>query len=203
MYRRFGKRVVDVAASLSLLVLLSPVLAIVALVVRLNLGRPVLFRQLRPGRGERPFVLLKFRTMTNAGEADGGPLSDAQRLSRVGRALRNWSVDELPELWNIAKGDMSLVGPRPLLMQYLPRYSPHQRRRHEVRPGLTGLAQVSGRNALTWERKFDLDVHYVDRYSLGLDIQILWRTFSAIVRRDGIARPGHATAPEFMGTPPP
>jgi sugar transferase EpsL len=199
MYRRFSKRALDVVGSAIALVLLSPVMAIVALAVRLRLGSPVLFRQRRPGLHGAPFELAKFRTMRDARDRAGRPLPDEDRLDWFGHLLRATSLDELPELWNVLKGDMSLVGPRPLLMQYLDRYTPEQMRRHDVRPGITGLAQVSGRNSLEWERKFQLDVEYVDRCSLRLDAGILCRTLVALVRRDGISRDGHATAPEFLG----
>ena len=203
MYRSFGKRLVDISGSLLLLALLMPVLVLVALAVRYRLGRPVLFRQTRPGQAGRPFTMLKFRTMSAATDRAGALLPDSERLSGFGRFLRASSLDELPELWNVLRGDMSLVGPRPLLMQYLPRYSAQQRRRHDVRPGITGLAQVSGRNALSWERKFELDVEYVERYSLAMDARVALRTIATLLRRDGISRPGNATAPEFMGTPQP
>lgn len=193
------KRLVDIVASAAVLVVLSPVLAVTALLVRVKLGSPVLFRQVRPGLDERPFGLIKFRSMTDARDAHGELLPDARRLPPFGRWLRSTSLDELPELWNVLRGDMSLVGPRPLLMQYLPLYSPEQRRRHEVRPGLTGLAQVEGRNALTWDEKFAADVRYVDRQSLWLDLTIIARTVTMILRRDGISAPGEATMPPFTG----
>jgi sugar transferase EpsL len=202
VYRSSGKRVIDVAASVLLLMVLSPVMAVVAVLIALRIGWPVLFRQQRPGRNGAPFSILKFRTMSDDRDALGAHLPDALRLARLGRFLRASSLDELPELWNVIRGDMSLVGPRPLLMQYLPRYTPEQLRRHQVRPGITGLAQVNGRNALTWERKFELDVDYVDSCSLSLDTKILTRTIAALLRRDGINQPGHATAAEFMGSSP-
>lgn len=194
------KRLVDIVASAAVLVVLSPVLAVTALLVRVKFGSPVLFRQVRPGLDERPFGLIKFRSMTDARDAHGELLPDARRLPPFGRWLRSTSLDELPELWNVLRGDMSLVGPRPLLMQYLPLYSPEQRRRHEVRPGLTGLAQVEGRNALTWDEKFAADVRYVDRQSLWLELTIIARTVTMILRRDGISAPGEATMPPFTGT---
>ncbi len=200
MYRAYGKRVVDVVASALLLVLLAPVLAVIACVVRVSLGAPVIFRQQRPGLGGRPFTILKFRTMANARDAAGVELDDAARLTRLGRVLRALSLDELPELWNVLRGEMSLVGPRPLLMRYLVRYSPEQRRRHDVRPGITGLAQINGRNAVSWEEKFRWDVQYVDRCSLALDLSILARSVTVVLRRDGINQAGRATAEEFMGT---
>jgi sugar transferase EpsL len=194
------KRAIDVAVASVLLTTLAPVLALAAVAVRLGLGRPVLFRQERPGLHGAPFTLLKLRTMRDAVGPDGRPLPDAERLTRLGRALRATSLDELPSLWNVVRGDLSLVGPRPLLPQYLDRYSPRQARRHEVRPGITGLAQVSGRNALTWEDKLELDVRYVERQSLALDVAILLRTLAVPFRRRGINAPGHATAPEFRGS---
>jgi lipopolysaccharide/colanic/teichoic acid biosynthesis glycosyltransferase len=199
IYRTAGKRALDVILATAALAVLSPALLIVALAVRLGMGRPVLFRQLRPGRGGRPFELLKFRTMRDARDAEG-PLVDAERLTEFGKFLRRTSLDELPELWNVLRGDMSLVGPRPLLMEYLPLYSPEQARRHEVRPGVTGLAQVSGRNALTWEEKFRLDVSYVEHYSLTLDVKLLMQTIRAVVTARGISAEGSATMPAFAGT---
>lgn len=194
-----AKRMFDiVGASLAFLCTL-PVQAVVAVLVALKLGRPVVFRQLRPGRAGRPFVLLKFRTMREADPARG-LVTDAERLTAFGAWLRSTSLDELPTLLNVVKGDMSMVGPRPLLMSYLARYTPQQARRHEVRPGITGLAQVNGRNALDWDQKFAWDVRYVDRRSLGLDLRILVRTVVGVVRREGIAAEGHATMPEFQGT---
>lgn len=201
-YPRAGKRILDLAVSVSLALLFSPVLGVLAILVRRNLGGPVLFRQVRPGWQGQPFTLVKFRTMHELRDADGSLLSDADRLTRFGRFLRSTSLDELPELWNVIRGEMSLVGPRPLLMQYLPRYSPEQARRHALRPGITGWAQVNGRNALTWEQKFALDVWYVDHVSLALDLKVLARTLAAIVKREGIAQPGQATAEEFQGSQP-
>jgi lipopolysaccharide/colanic/teichoic acid biosynthesis glycosyltransferase len=189
----------DAALSAVALVLLGPLMACVALVVRLGLGRPVLFRQLRPGLHGRPFVIYKFRTMTAARGADGGLLPEAERLTRLGRFLRSTSLDELPELWNVVKGDMSLVGPRPLRMRYLSRYTEEQARRHAVRPGITGWAQVHGRNAISWDRKLELDAWYVRHLSPRLDLEILCRTLLALVRREGITAAGHATVPEFRG----
>ena len=189
----------DVVGATAGLVVTSPVQAVAAVAVRRELGSPVLFRQQRPGLGGRPFSLLKLRTMRDAVDASGRVLPDSSRLTPMGRRLRAWSIDELPELWNVLRGDMSLVGPRPLLMEYLGRYTPAQARRHEVRPGVTGLAQVSGRNALSWEEKFALDVWYADHVSLGLDLRILWRTVRVVVARDGISASGHETMPEFRG----
>jgi lipopolysaccharide/colanic/teichoic acid biosynthesis glycosyltransferase len=196
------KRVVDVVLACVLLVSLVPVLAVIAAIVKMALGSPVLFRQMRPGLHGRPFELLKFRTLTDARGTDGEMLPDAQRMTRLGRWLRKTSLDELPELFNVLRGDMSLVGPRPLLMQYLSRYTPHQARRHEVLPGITGLAQVSGRNRLSWEERFDLDVWYVDHRSLWLDFRILARTAAKVIVRDGVTQPGQETAAEFMGSGP-
>jgi lipopolysaccharide/colanic/teichoic acid biosynthesis glycosyltransferase len=193
------KRVIDVSVAASALVLGAPVLAATALAVRADVGRPVLFRQRRVGRGGRIFELIKFRTMRDAVDARGRPLPDGERLTRIGRLLRGSSLDELPQLINVLRGEMSLVGPRPLLVEYLPRYSPEQARRHEVQPGITGLAQVAGRNALSWPQKFALDVYYVDHLSLALDLKILARTVAAVVRRDGISAAGQATMPPFQG----
>jgi lipopolysaccharide/colanic/teichoic acid biosynthesis glycosyltransferase len=199
-YRRWLKRPLDAASAVLALALLLPVMAVVAAIVRMAIGRPVLFRQSRPGLHGVSFQMVKFRTMTDERDDAGRLLPDADRLTAVGRMLRATSLDELPELWNVIKGDMSLVGPRPLLVEYLPRYTAEQARRHEVRPGITGLAQVSGRNALAWDEKFRLDVEYVDRCSFRLDAAILARTIADVLRPRGINRPGHATAPEFMGT---
>lgn len=198
-YRRYGKRVIDLCLSLVLLILFWWVLAIVAILVRVKLGSPVLFRQPRPGRDEKVFNLYKFRTMTDERDADGNLLPDEQRLTKFGSVLRSTSLDELPEVFNIVRGDMSIIGPRPLLVKYLPRYSAEQRRRHEARPGLTGLAQVNGRNSISWDEKFLYDVEYVDNVSLGLDASIFLRTILATLRRSGISAEGEATMPEFMG----
>ena len=200
MYRTFGKRLLDLALTIPALILLSPVLGLLALLVRLKLGAPILFRQQRPGLLGQPFTILKFRTMSNARDAQGNLLHDKDRLTPFGQFLRSTSLDELPELCNVLKGEMSLVGPRPLLMRYLDRYSPEQTRRHKVKPGITGWAQVNGRNALTWERKFDLDVWYVDRQSLWLDLKIIALTGLKIIIREGITPEGYATGYEFMGT---
>jgi len=178
--------------------LLMPVLALTAGAVLLRMGRPILFAQTRPGLNEKLFVLYKFRTMSSSCGTDGSPLSDAARLTSLGRFLRRWSIDELPQLWNVLKGDMSLVGPRPLLVRYLSRYSPEQRRRHDVKPGITGLAQVSGRNAITWEEKFQLDVWYVDHMGLWLDLGILFSTVLKVSGRIGISQLGRATMDEFI-----
>jgi len=199
MYPRVGKRTFD----LMLVILTSPVWVpvaiITALVVRLTLGSPVLFKQLRPGLGGRPFSIFKFRTMTDARDEEGQLLPDTNRLAAAGRFLRRTSLDELPELINVLFGQMSLVGPRPLLMAYLDRYSPEQARRHEVEPGITGWAQVNGRNALSWHEKFELDTWYVDHVSLWLDLKILWLTVSKVISREGVSAPGQATMSEFMG----
>jgi lipopolysaccharide/colanic/teichoic acid biosynthesis glycosyltransferase len=195
------KRVFDLAGAGLLLLVLSPVIALVALVVRLRMRTPVLYRHTRPGRGGRAFTLLKFRTMTNQRDANGALLPDGARLTTLGRFLRRTSLDELPGLLNVLKGEMSLVGPRPLLMEYLPRYSPEQMRRHDVRPGITGWAQVNGRNALSWDEKFALDVWYVDHRSLRLDVEILGRTIGQVLAGHGVSAPGHATAPPFEGSP--
>jgi lipopolysaccharide/colanic/teichoic acid biosynthesis glycosyltransferase len=194
------KRGFDVlAASLGLLLLL-PVILMVALLVRYKLGVPILFCQIRPGFEGKSFSMLKFRTMTDQTDARGELLSDVERLTSFGRWLRTSSLDELPELWNVLKGDMSLVGPRPLLMEYLPLYTPEQARRHEVRPGITGWAQVNGRNSISWDEKFALDVWYVDNRTLWLDIKILWLTVKKVLVRDGISASGEATMPKFRGS---
>ncbi len=194
------KRLFDSVAAASGLLLLALPLLILALLIRRRLGSPVLFRQVRPGMNGQPFEMVKFRTMTDARGPGGALLPDAERLTAFGRFLRSTSLDELPELWNVLKGDMSLVGPRPLLMEYLPLYSPEQVRRHEVRPGITGWAQVNGRNAISWEEKFALDVWYVDHRNLWLDMKILWLTVKKVLVRDGISASGEATMPRFAGT---
>jgi lipopolysaccharide/colanic/teichoic acid biosynthesis glycosyltransferase len=193
------KRAFDITVSATALVVLSPLLAALWILVALKLGRPALFRQVRPGLGGRPFILLKFRTMTEARGPDGALLPDDVRLARFGRILRATSLDELPELWNILRGDMSLVGPRPLLVDYLPLYSPEQARRHEVRPGLTGWAQINGRNAISWEQKFAYDVWYVDNRTFWLDLRILFATALKVLRRQGVSAEGEATMPRFRG----
>lgn len=195
-----GKRAFDLLGATLGGAVLSPVIAVIALVVRWKLGRPVLFRQTRPGLHGQPFELVKFRTMTTDRGPDGQLLPDEQRLPPVGRFLRSTSLDELPELWNVARGDMSLVGPRPLLLEYLPRYSARQARRHEVRPGLSGWAQVNGRNAPDWDTRLEMDVWYVENHSLALDLRILARTVRAVLRREGISQPGHVTAEPFRGS---
>jgi len=201
MYRRAGKRAFDLAITIPLLLLCAPLLALVALLVRFKLGRPVLFRQQRPGLRGQPFTLLKFRTMTDARDTAGNLLPDAERLTSFGAFLRAASLDELPELINVLKGEMSLVGPRPLHMRYLERYTPEQARRHEVLPGITGWAQVHGRNAVEWETRFALDVYYVDHQSFGFDLRILGRTLAVVLKREGISEAGQVTMSEFMGTP--
>jgi sugar transferase EpsL len=201
MYRRFGKRLFDIVVSFTFLVVFCPFLLVLALVVRLKLGSPVLFRQERPGLNAIPFFMTKFRSMTDARDTNGALLPDAERLNRFGLLLRKTSLDEFPEFVNVLRGDMSLVGPRPLLMRYLGRYNAEQERRHEVRPGITGWAQVNGRNALSWEKKFELDVWYVENHSFALDLKILCLTLLKVVRQSDISEVGQATQSEFMGTP--
>jgi lipopolysaccharide/colanic/teichoic acid biosynthesis glycosyltransferase len=201
IYRRYGKRLLDLALTIPVLVVLAPMLLLVALLVRIKLGAPVLFRQQRTGLHGQPFAILKFRTMTDARDDQGHLLPDAERLPPFGQFLRSTSLDELPELMNVLRGEMGLVGPRPLIRVYLSRYTPEQMRRHEVRPGITGWAQVNGRNGLTWEQKFALDVWYIDHVSLWLDIKILFLTIWKIVRREGISQQGQATMEEFRGQP--
>jgi sugar transferase EpsL len=193
------KRCIDIVGAGLGLIVLSPVLAVVAVAIWVQMGRPILFRQIRPGLNGQAFSMCKFRTMSNKRDSQGNLLPDEQRLTPLGKFLRKTSLDELPELFNVIKGDMSLVGPRPLLMQYLERYTPEQARRHEVRPGITGWAQINGRNAISWEEKFALDVWYVDNCSLWLDIKILAITIWKVFRREGISAEGEATMPEFMG----
>ena len=198
-YRSYGKRVFDLVLTIPALLFLSPLLAAIALLVRARLGAPVLFRHERPGHRGRLFTLLKFRTMSGERDANGEPLSDERRLTPLGRRLRRWSVDELPELIHVVRGEMSLVGPRPLLPEYLERYSAEQARRHDVRPGITGWAQIHGRNQLSWPERLELDVWYVDHVSLGLDLRILLTTAWKIVTGEGISATGHATMPRFRG----
>lgn len=198
-----SKRIFDLALTIPGVVLISPLAALIAILIKLNLGSPVLFRQVRPGYHGKPFVLYKFRTMKDLYDQHGNPLPDSERLTQLGKFLRATSLDELPELINVLRGEMSLVGPRPLLMQYLERYSPEQARRHLVLPGITGWAQVNGRNAISWEEKFRYDVWYVDHWSLWLDIRILLLTLWKIIRREGISQPGYVSAEEFMGNLPP
>ncbi len=197
IYARFGKRLFDLTLGSALAILTLPLQLVVGIFVRKKLGTPVLFRQERPGLNGEPFEMIKFRTMTDERDPSGELLSDAQRLTPFGKTLRSTSLDELPEIYNVIKGDMSLVGPRPLLMRYLARYTPRQYRRNEVKPGITGLAQVNGRNNQSWESKFELDVEYVDRMSFALDLQILAKTVLGVLRRSGVSAEGHATAPEF------
>jgi lipopolysaccharide/colanic/teichoic acid biosynthesis glycosyltransferase len=199
-YRNGGKRAMDLLLVAMAAVLLIPLIAVLALLVRVTLGRPVFFRQKRPGRGGTLFTVCKFRTMTNARDAQGRLRSDEERLTLLGRFLRASSMDELPQFWNLVRGEMSLVGPRPLLVEYLSRYTPEQARRHDVRPGITGWAQVNGRNSIGWEDKFTLDVWYVDNLGLALDLRIIWMTVLRVLNRSGISRQGHATMPEFQGT---
>ena len=198
-YRSFGKRVLDIVLATLALVILSPVAFAVALVIYFTMGSPVIFRQERAGLHGKPFVMYKFRTMLDLRDEKGNLLPDEERLTRVGRFLRCLSLDEIPELWNVLKGDMSLVGPRPLLVEYLPLYTPEQARRHEVKPGVTGLAAVYGRNLLDWEEKFRLDVWYVDNVSFLLDMKILFLTVLAVLKREGVSHPGFATMPKFQG----
>lgn len=201
MYTKYIKRPMDFILSLIALICLSPIMAVTALLVRIKLGSPVLFTQERPGKDEKIFRLYKFRTMTDKRDENGELLPDEVRLTKFGKALRQTSIDELPELFNILRGDMSIVGPRPLLVKYLPRYNEHQRRRHEVRPGLSGLAQVHGRNAISWEEKFDWDVKYVNNITFLGDVKIILQTvWKAFVKEEGISAEGQATMEEFMGT---
>lgn len=192
------KRLFDFLVALWALSILWPLMLAIALIIRAKMGPPAIFAQERPGYKGRPFTLYKFRTMTLATDADVA--RDAQRLTPLGATLRRWTLDELPQFWNVLKGDISLVGPRPLLMQYLQRYTPEQARRMDVKPGLTGWAQVNGRNAQTWEDRFTLDVWYVDHWSLWLDARIIWRTLVSVIKKEGVAQEGHATMPEFMGS---
>jgi len=199
VYKKFGKRTVDIFLSLVLLIILSPIIFVVAAVIRLNIGSPVLFRQTRPGLNGKPFDVMKFRTMNSSVDSTGEPLPDEERLTRLGAILRKLSLDELPQLANVLKGQMSLVGPRPLLMQYLPLYSERQFRRHEVKPGITGWAQVSGRNAISWQQRFELDVWYVDHQSIGLDLKILFLTVIKTIHSSDVSHEGHVTMPFFTG----
>lgn len=199
MIYKYIKRILDIISSLLAIIILSPLLAVTSVLVKTKLGSPVLFRQERPGKDEKIFTLMKFRTMTDERDENGELLPDEVRLTKFGKFLRSTSIDELPELFNILKGDMSVIGPRPLLVQYLPRYNEHQHRRHEVKPGLSGWAQVNGRNAISWEEKFDFDVEYVDNYSFLMDIKILFMTVANVLKRDGISSETSATMEEFMG----
>ena len=193
------KRLFDIVASTIGLLILAPVIAVVAFQIRRKLGYPVFFRQVRPGKGGKPFEMIKFRTMLDSTYENGDLLPDSERMIPLGNFMRNSSLDELPELWNVLKGDMSLVGPRPLLMDYLPIYSPEQARRHNVRPGITGLAQVNGRNAISWEEKFKYDVWYVENQSFWLDMKIIWMTIKKVIAREGISADGEVTMPKFTG----
>lgn len=195
------KRILDITIASTALILLSPVYLIVAHKVKKNLGSPVLFRQVRPGFHGKPFEMIKFRTMKDALDADGNPLPDSERLTPFGKMLRATSLDEMPELWNVIKGDMSIVGPRPLLMEYLPLYNEQQAKRHNVRPGITGYAQVNGRNAISWEKKFELDTWYVENQSLWLDFKIMLKTIKKVIAKDDISAEGEATMSKFTGTP--
>ena len=200
IYRKYIKRILDFILSLVAIIILSPVLLIVAILVRTKLGTPVIFKQKRPGLNEKIFTLYKFRTMTDERDEEGNQLPDEMRLTKFGKLLRSTSLDELPELFNILKGDMAIVGPRPLLVRYLPLYNKHQKHRHDVRPGFTGYAQVNGRNSITWEDKFDLDVEYTQRVSLLMDIVIILRTIKVVLLREGISSETSSTMEEFRGT---
>lgn len=193
------KRGLDIVGALIGLAIFSPAMIVIAILIRSTLGKPVLFRQVRPGLHGRPFTMWKFRTMRIACDADGNPLSDGGRLTRLGQFLREWSLDELPQFWHLLCGQMSLVGPRPLLPEYLPRYTASQARRHEVKPGLTGWSQVQGRNEPSWERRLELDVWYVDHRSFWLDMKILFLTIGVVLRRQGVSQPGHSTVEPFRG----
>lgn len=195
----FWKRLLDIVVSASALLLLSPLLLYLAYLIRKNLGSPVLFQQIRPAQGGKPFKMIKFRTMRDAVDKQGKPLPDSERLTPFGQKLRASSLDELPELWNVLKGEMSLVGPRPLLMEYLPLYNAQQMRRHEMKPGITGWAQINGRNATTWDERFAHDIWYIDHYSFWLDLKILCLTFKKVWQKDGISAAGEATMPKFTG----
>lgn len=199
MYRRCFKRIIDIIISFFLIILLLPIMIIITILIRIKLGRPIIFKQERPGKDERIFTIYKFRTMTNEHSKNGELLSDNIRFTNFGRFLRNTSLDELPELWNIFTGDMSLVGPRPLLIQYLPIYTEQQKRRHLVRPGLTGWAQVNGRNAISWEEKFKYDIEYIDILSFWIDIKIFWMSIFKVLKHEGITQYGEATMQIFKG----
>lgn len=201
MIYKYIKRILDIISSLLAIIILSPLLAVTAVLVKTKLGSPVLFKQERPGKDEKIFTLMKFRTMTDERDENGELLPDEVRLTKFGKFLRSTSIDELPELFNILKGDMSVIGPRPLLVQYLPYYTEEERHRHDVRPGLTGWAQVNGRNTVSWEDKFDMDVHYVDNYSFAMDVKILFMTVLNVLKKEGISSETSATMEVFMGTP--
>lgn len=196
------KRSIDVSGSIIGLLLFSPIIAVTALLVRLLIGSPIIFKQQRPGLHGRPFFMYKFRTMTDERDAKGELLPDKERVTSLGKAIRKLSIDELPQLWNVLKGDMSFVGPRPLLMEYLPLYNERQAKRHEVRPGITGWAQVNGRNSISWQEKFELDVWYVENHSLFLDLKVIWLTLLMVVKSEGINEAGQATATRFYGNQP-
>ena len=200
MYRNYIKRIIDLILSFIAIIVLSPVLLIVAILVRIKLGSPVIFKQKRPGMNEKIFTLYKFRTMTDETDEQGNLLPDEVRLTKFGKLLRSTSLDELPELFNILKGDMAIVGPRPLLVRYLPRYNEHQKKRHNVRPGFTGYAQVNGRNSISWEEKFDFDVYYVEHVSFLLDVKIIFKTIKVVFAREGISSDTSATMEEFKGS---
>lgn len=199
-YSKLVKSILDRSVAVITLVVFSPVMLLVAIAIYLRMGRPILFTQIRPGKDGQIFTFYKFRTMTEERDLNGNLLPNAQRITALGRFLRQTSLDELPQLWNVLKGDISFVGPRPLLTEYLDYYNPEQARRHEVKPGITGWAQVNGRNAISWERKFELDVWYVDNWSLLLDLRILWLTVVKVLKREGISAAGHATMPRFTGS---
>jgi len=202
IYQGFVKRALDLLAGVLVFIVISPLLLSVYVLLRLTVGAPVIFRQTRPGFQGRPFIIYKFRTMTDKRDLTGRLMPDENRTTRVGQVVRSCSLDELPEIFNVLRGEMSFVGPRPLLMQYLDRYTREQARRHEVTPGITGWAQVNGRNALTWDKRFDLDVWYVDNQSFGLDLRILGLTLWKVIKREGISQEGFFSAPEFMGSDP-
>lgn len=193
------KRLIDIIGSLIGLTISSPIIVIISIIIYITMGRPIFFKQVRPGLKGKPFVIYKFRTMLDLRDENGNPLPDEKRLTTIGRFLRSTTLDELPEFWNVLKGDMSLVGPRPLLMEYLDRYTPEQARRHEVKPGMTGWAQINGRNAISWEEKFRLDVWYVDNWNIILDLKIIFLTILKVLKKEGISAEGHATMPEFKG----
>ncbi|ACK41874.1 MULTISPECIES: sugar transferase [Dictyoglomus] len=195
----FLKRIIDIIGSLIGLVVASPIIVVISIIIYITMGRPIFFKQVRPGLKGKPFVIYKFRTMLDLRDENGNLLPDEKRLTTIGKFLRSTTLDELPEFWNVLKGDMSLVGPRPLLMEYLDRYTPEQARRHNVKPGMTGWAQINGRNAITWEEKFKLDVWYVDNWNILLDLKIIFLTILKVLKREGISAEGHATMPEFMG----
>lgn len=196
----FGiKRLIDILGSLIGLMVTSPIMIVISVIIYLTMGRPIFYRQVRPGLNGKPFIIYKFRTMLDLRDKNGNLLPDEYRLTSIGKFLRGLTLDELPEFWNVLKGDMSLVGPRPLLMEYLDRYTPEQARRHEVKPGMTGWAQINGRNAISWEEKFRLDVWYVDNWSILLDLKIILLTILKVLKREGISAEGHATMPEFRG----